>query len=126
MSKFAIDSNHMSFPAGADLTGKRYYGVKLDSNRAVVLCAADTDECIGVLNTEGVAGEMVSVRVRNARGSGRVKLGGTVNTLMARLTWDANGKAIAAASGDAYFGRAIVTGVANDEVEYISECGLIA
>ena len=44
--------------AGADLSAKQFYFVKLDSNGAVVACAAVTDKPIGILqNNPGSGGE---------------------------------------------------------------------
>lgn len=51
----------ISYPAGADLTGKEGQWVKLDANGNVILVAAATDRGIGVLRDGGVAGATVGV-----------------------------------------------------------------
>lgn len=105
--------------AGADLTGKLYHVVKLDTNGQVVLAAAATDNILGVLEVDGVKGEAVSVALANGVGSFKVKL--TANTSKdAFLTTDANGKAVATTTaGNRVFGRLVKAGVAGEVAEYI-------
>ena len=45
-----------SFKAGADLSAKQFYFVKLDSNGDVVACAAATDKPIGILQNNPTSG----------------------------------------------------------------------
>ena len=61
MAKFGPQIT-MSFDAGADLSTKQYYFVKLNSSGQVVVCAAVTDVPIGVLqNKPSVVGEAATV-----------------------------------------------------------------
>ena len=52
-----------SYSAGADLSAKQYYGVKMSANRTVVLMAADTDVPAGVLVNDPASGETAAVCV---------------------------------------------------------------
>jgi hypothetical protein len=47
-----FETNLSSKFAGADLTGKQYYMVKLDANDDVILCSDITDTVFGVLQNE--------------------------------------------------------------------------
>ena len=49
--------------AGADLSDKQYYFVKINSSGQAVLCAAATDRPIGVLQNSPVSGAEASVTV---------------------------------------------------------------
>jgi hypothetical protein len=79
--------------AGADLTGKKYYGVKFDSNDAVVLAGAG--EAIGVLIEEGKADESVTVQFLE----GTKIVAAAAMASGAYATTDANGKFVAAVAG---------------------------
>lgn len=117
MATFQQGGNYTA-AAGADLTGKRFYIVKLDTNGAVVLASAATDAILGVLNTEGTTGKSVDVVLLNGSGSFKVKTGGDV-TKDAYLTTDSSGKAIATtSSGNRVIGRAVAAGTSGDIVEY--------
>lgn len=113
------EGNYHTREAGADLTGKTNYVVKLDTDGNIVLSALGANQHVGVLQTEGVDGENVSFRTVNAAGTGKVILGGTVSSRMTELTSDTAGKAVGASSGDWVFGLNLDTGVANDVVEYM-------
>ena len=49
--------------AGADLSSKQYYLVKLNSSGQAILCAAATDKPIGILQNSPESGEEASVLV---------------------------------------------------------------
>jgi hypothetical protein len=49
--------------AGADLSGKQYYFVKLSASRKVIVCAAATDLPIGVLQNKPTSGRSAQVMV---------------------------------------------------------------
>lgn len=63
--------------AGADLTGKRYHIVKLNSAGEVVLASAATDAIIGVLDNEVKQGGVAEVVLANGQGTFRVKAAAT-------------------------------------------------
>jgi hypothetical protein len=52
-----------SFVAGADLSAKQFYFVKLSASNTVVLCAAATDVPIGVLQNTPTSGDAADVCV---------------------------------------------------------------
>lgn len=102
--------------AGADLTGKRYYLVKVNSDREVVL-AGDGEDAIGVLHSEGIEGAMVQVCIG---GVSKVVAGGELATIGTELASDTNGKATAAASTDQILGVQLsAAGAANELVELL-------
>jgi hypothetical protein len=111
--------------AGADLSQAVYHAVvqNADSNnstgRSVVLASSATDAIFGVLNNGPVAGETASVCGRNAQGTFKVKLGGTV-AFGDNLTADANGAAVATTtSGNQVLGVAQEAGVSGQVIEYL-------
>ena len=78
-----------SFEASGDLSGKQFYGVKLSADRTMVIAAAITDKCIGILQdkpTNGVQGLVMVI--------GRTKVV-AAETLVAgdQIRIDDNGKA---------------------------------
>jgi len=84
--------------AGADLSSSQYCFVKLNSSGQVVVAGAD-DRAIGVLqDTPAASGRAACVGID---GVSKVLFGGTVSK-GAAVTSDANGKAVALTSGDAY------------------------
>lgn len=109
-----------SFPAGADLTGKRYHIVKLDSNGAVVLATAGTDAIIGVLDNEPKAGGTAEVVLINGQGTFKVKAGADI-AKDAYITAGSGGLAAATTtSGHRVIGRNLIAAAVNGEVfEYV-------
>lgn len=84
-----------SFKAGADLSAKQFYLVKMGSTAGeVVLAAAATDEVIGILQNAPVAGDTALVLLVNGQGTAKVVAGG-VWALGNRLGADSNGKVVA-------------------------------
>lgn len=53
----------ITLPAGADLSTKQYYFVKINTSGQAVLCAAATDKPIGVLQNTPTSGQAASVLV---------------------------------------------------------------
>jgi hypothetical protein len=53
----------ITLPAGADLSTKQYFFVKVNTSGQAVLCAAATDRPIGVLQNTPESGEEASVLV---------------------------------------------------------------
>lgn len=90
------------------------------TGRKVVLASAASDNFMGVLNMDSdvVAGETVSVCGRNAEGTFKVVLGGTV-AIGDDLTSDSTGAAITTTTGgDQVIGVAQEAGVAGQVIEY--------
>lgn len=110
-----------SFIAGADLSAKQYFIVKQDTDEGtVVLASAATDFLIGTLENKPLSGENASVLMRHGGATGKVKLGGTVSAVGAKLTADSDGKAVVTTNtGDQILGYALNTGVAGDIIEYM-------
>ena len=62
---YEISNNSLkiTLPAGADLSTKQYYFVKVNSSGNAVLCAAATDAPIGVLQNSPISGAEASIVV---------------------------------------------------------------
>lgn len=101
-----------SFVPEADIAGYRV--VKFGTTDALVAQAsAAADNTIGVSNMIGaVAADDDTVDIVMS-GIAEIEYGGTI-TRGAKLTCDANGKAIAAATTNSVIGIAMVSGVAGD------------
>jgi hypothetical protein len=111
-----VEGNRRSFVAGADLTAKQYYIVKVVSGVLQVATAA-TDKLLGVLENTPASGELGSVHLRSGAGTLKVKLGGTVNENDA-VTSDGSGLGIAtSSSGNQILGYALAGGVSGDILE---------
>lgn len=75
--------------AGADLSAKQYYYVKVNSTDGVVICAAATDVPHGILQNAPLSGETAEVMLF---GISKVVSGGTI-AVGALVGTDGNGKA---------------------------------
>ena len=53
----------LSLVAGADLSGKQYYFVKLNASGEAVVCDAVTDRPVGVLQNKPIAGRTAEITV---------------------------------------------------------------
>ena len=103
-----------SFKAGADLSAKQYFLVKLDASADIVLAAAGTDKIKGVLQNDPKSGEVGTVRVL---GISLVTLGGTV-AIGDEMTSDSAGKGVVSTTaGDRMIGEALRAGVSGDTIE---------
>lgn len=85
---------NVSRPAGADLSAKQSFFVKLNNQGAVVLAGAG-EAAIGTLRNKPTSGQTATVQVS---GVAKVVLGGTV-AAGARVASDADGKAVTATLG---------------------------
>jgi hypothetical protein len=103
-----------------DLSAKRYYIVKQQTDRTLVLASAATDELFGVINKPAAAGGEVSVVGRNADGTFKVAAGASFSA-QAYLTADSTGRAIGTTnSGDQLIGIAQEAATAAGQiVEYM-------
>lgn len=114
--------NVLSRKSGAALTLDldQYTIVKTDASGFIVKAAAATDALLGTLMTIGKAsGDTVSVGVRNASGTLKVRLGGTV-AKDAYITSNASGLGIATTTaGNEILGRAMEAGVSGQVIEYL-------
>ena len=107
--------------AGADLTCKKYFFVKLDtSNQDKVILAGAGEAAIGILNTEGEADCHVAV---SETGHEFLELGGAVS-IGDKIKSDANGNGVAAVATDNYYAVAIEAGVSGDQIEVKLEIGV--
>lgn len=96
-----------SFNAGADLSTKQFYFVKLNANRQVIVCAAATDKPVGVLqNKPDASGKEAEVMVL-----GRSKVSADAVLAAGNLI------------GTASDGQADVKVPGTDTTEYI--CGMV-
>jgi hypothetical protein len=61
--EIAASAVRITLPAGADLSTKQYFFVKVNSTGQAVLCAAATDKPIGVLQNSPISGGEASITV---------------------------------------------------------------
>lgn len=102
---YEVPGRCLSFPAGADLSAKKYQWVKLSSG-AVVHATAGTDTgVVGILQNDPESGQMATVMTD---GVSKMVCDGSV-TEGANVTPDATGGSVAAA-GDIVQGRALQAG----------------
>jgi hypothetical protein len=98
-----------SVAAGADLSAKTHYIVKLDSSGNAVLASAGTDALVGVLQNYPASGEQA---VYAFGGTAKVVAGGTI-AIGAWVTADSNGKAVATTTvGNVILGQYVGTAAA--------------
>lgn len=102
----------VSRKAGADLSTKQFYLVKLDTaaDRQVILAAANADVCEGVLTNKPTSGKTAAVQVN---GQAKVIYGATV-TRGAALMSDTSGRAITQTSTNPIIGYALESGAVNE------------
>lgn len=121
------DGRYIDRISGADLSAATnlFRIVKLQADatnstgRSVILASASTDKLFGVLNNTPKAGETASICGRNAQGTFKVLINGTV-AINDLLTADATGAAITTTtSGDQVIGQAQEAGVAGQVIEYL-------
>ena len=100
-----------SFVAGADLSAKQFYVVKLDSAADGQVVLAGDGEGIGILQDHNKVGQEATVRLLGmSKGiSGSALVNGD------ELASDADGKLVAAASGELVIGHSNTTTAAEDE-----------
>jgi hypothetical protein len=100
-----------SLIAGADLSTKRYYAVKLDANGEIVLAGAG-DNSVGILQNTPVLDEVGSVMIL---GQSYAVAGGII-AAGANVTPNAAGKVVTAGGGDAILGVAMNASAADGEI----------
>lgn len=95
--------------AGADLSAKQFYVVKINSSGQIVL-AGDGEVAYGVLQDKPVSGAVGAVAVF---GQTKAILGGTV-AAGAKVASDANGKVVTATTGENVLGVCVEGGAVNE------------
>ena len=106
----------VTLTAGADLSAKQHLFVKLDSNGAVVPCAAITDIPVGVLQNNPASGQAASVLVigvTKLQSNGSVAIGDVLGT-----SSDAQADTIAPGTDTTVYavGRALTAGTTAGDV----------
>ncbi|WP_425005757.1 hypothetical protein [Mycolicibacterium sp. S3B2] len=113
-------THYRGLATGADLTGKRYHIVKLDSSGNVVLATAATDAILGVLDNEPKLGAVADVVLINGQGTFRAKAANSTISKDAYITTNGSGQAVATTTaGNRVIGRAVRDFAANEIGEYI-------
>lgn len=108
------------FTAAADQSAKQYYIAKISAADTVAVCAAATDVACGVI-LEG--GDASTTRTHvGMLGVFKVRAGAAI-TVGARITPDADGEAITAASGNTVIGYALETATAQGQNILCFICG---
>jgi hypothetical protein len=98
-------SHKISLEAAADLSAKQYFLVKVDSTGKAALCG-DGENAVGVLQNDPEAGQAATIATG---GIAKVECGGVITT-GGNVACNADGEAVAAASGDYIVGVALETG----------------
>lgn len=119
MAEFTEDG-YLTRLAGADLSDKQFYIVKMSTGRTVVLATAATDFLFGVIHKGSTSGGAVSIASRNTDGTFKVAAGNTFSQ-GAYLTADSTGRAVATTTpNDEIIGVACEAAtVAGQIVEYL-------
>jgi hypothetical protein len=112
-----------SFKAGANLSAKQYYFVKLDSTQnQMVLAAAATDKILGVLQDAPTSGDYGRVTLLNGQGTTLVTAAAAIS-LGAFVTSDSAGKAVATTTaGNLVCGVALEAATADGNLIEIMLC----
>lgn len=120
--EFSNYSVKVTLVAGADLSAKQYYFVKLDSSGNAILAAAATDRPIGVLQNAPTAGQEAEVLIVGGTklvSSGVISEGAAIGTA-------STGKAVSLTVGTdttAYIlGSAITEAAASDVFTAVINC----
>ena len=93
--EFSNYSVKVTLVAGADLSAKQYYFVKLNSSGQAILCAAATDVPIGVLQNAPTSGQEAEVLIVG----GTKLVASAAITLPAQIGTASSGKAAALTAG---------------------------
>ncbi len=116
MSAYEESMKRVTGLAGADLSASQYCFVKINSSKQLALCGSG-DYAYGILQDKpSAAGRAAEVCIG---GTSKVLFGGTVVAGQPVVS-DANGKAVAAGSGDAYSLGIAVEGGANGELHPVT------
>lgn len=119
MAEYGGTNGRLSRKAAADLSALQYTCVKLDVNGNVVAATAATDKIIGVLQNAPTLNQYADVLLRNASGTTKAKLGGTV-AAGDYLTSNGSGLLITTVTGgNEIVGRATRAGVVNEISEVL-------
>jgi Uncharacterized conserved protein (DUF2190) len=109
--------------AGANLTGKLHYLVKMSADFTVVLAAAGSDQVVGVIREENTSGNPVTVQFG---GIGKAIAGGTI-VAGNRLTSDGSGKLVATTTAaDKVVGVALMGADSGDICSFLFIPGHVA
>lgn len=115
--------NFVTVDNDVDLSAKQYHIVKEDAGGKAVLAGAADANILGVLNNAPKAKWGADVAVINGSGTFKVVAGGNI-ARNARLTSDANGKAVTATAGQRCFGVARRAAALDEVVEYFRYNGV--
>ncbi|MEX1120263.1 MAG: hypothetical protein WEB94_00730 [Candidatus Paceibacterota bacterium] len=114
-----VDGPRITKEAGADLSSSQYLIVKLNSSGKAVLASAATDVLLGTLNNKPVSGQGAEIQHRAGGGTGKVKLGGSVE-VNDQLTSNGDGEAIKTTISDnEVVGFAMEDGADGQVIEYL-------
>jgi hypothetical protein len=106
--------NSFSLPAGADLTGKQFHAVVVNSSGNAAAAAANA-LAVGILQNKPTTGQPATICYD---GVSKAAIGATV-VAGAKLASDAAGKLITATTGQAVVGVALAGGATNDIIPVI-------
>lgn len=107
----------LSLPAGANLSEKQFYAVKLNASGAIVLAGAG-ESGVGVLQDAPAAGEVGTVGVL---GIFKAKAGGSI-TAGNNVTPDGSGLFVNASGSDAIWGMAMTSADSGDIFPVLMVC----
>lgn len=108
--------------AGADLSAKQFYAVKLASTAGeVVVCNATTDHALGVLQNAPADGEPADIMTQ---GISKMVANSTAVTAGSDVGWSAEGQAASrSAAGSRQFGTALESSSSDGDIISVSLTG---
>lgn len=108
----------ITLAAGADLSAKQYFIVKVDSSGDAVL-AGDGEAAIGILQNKPTSGDAATVAVS---GVSKCEAGASI-TAGALVSSDASGNVVTAATGDIVLGKALASADDGDIIPVLIQTG---
>ncbi len=109
MAAYEIPVLLASWEAGANLSAKQFFAVKLSSDKAVLAGAGEA--IVGILQNDPASGDTASVMML---GISKAELGTTVSAVLTQLTPDGNGNLVPATTGNRVVALALETGSDGD------------
>lgn len=104
-----LEGRHISLVAAADLSGKQFYAIKIDTNGNAAVAAAG-EAGIGILKNNPASGQVASIQVD---GISKARAGATI-AAGAALASNASGLLVTATTGQYIVGFAKEAAVVND------------
>lgn len=110
---YELGKQSATFPSSGDLSASLWRGMKIDSAGRAAVAASGDSGFIGVLQNKPAAIDREAVLTHG--GITKMEAGGAI-TAGAPISTDADGKAVAVASGEPSFGTAVEAAAADGDI----------